>query len=95
MSDLTTVRAEFFQVNDREILLELLVGQRTQNGAIAAIKGDFYGDPDRKIDGVKQKVEAHELQIERARTSARTLIAVVGILGAGNLWAWITVMARG
>ena len=94
MSEISNLRAEFHEVNDRDILLELLLGQRVQNGAIAAIKGDFYGDTDRKIAGVKPKVEAHDLDINRARTTLKTLAFVVGLLGVGNLWAWLTVLGK-
>lgn len=94
MADADLLRAEVAHMSDREILLLLLDGQRTQNGAIAALHGDYYGDPERKITGTKGKVEAHELAIDRGRTTIRTVLAVLGLLGVGNIVAVLTVVAR-
>jgi len=90
MSDLSTVRAEFLEVNDREILLELLVGQRAQNGAINRHETTLFGDLARQEQGLKVQVQAHQLDIARARTTLRAIIGFIGVIGIGNIAAWIT-----
>ena len=95
MTDLHILRTEWAQVSDRDLLLEILDGQRQQNGAIAEIKADYYGDINRKIRGTKAMVISHETDINRARTTVRTLIGFLGAVGIGNIWAWVTVLGRG
>ena len=88
-----TGRFEVADMSDRQILLELLKGQRDQNGAIAAIKSDFYGDEARKIIGVKPQVAENTLTIDRFRTTVRTVGWLVGFFGLGNIAVWWKILA--
>ena len=91
MSDYELLRIETSHMTDRDLLLEILHNQRLQNGTVAALKGDFYGDTARGIEGVKPKVEQHDADITRVRTIARAYAWLLGTIGVGNLLAWIRV----
>ena len=86
-------RFEIVDMTDRQILLELLAGQREQNGAIAALKADMWGDQTRDVRGIKPQVTAHELAIDRFRTTLRTVGWLAGFFGLGNLALWAKILA--
>ena len=92
MTDINILRAEVAHMTDRDLLLEIIKGQRLQNGAIAKHAGDLYGDPERGIKGVRPLVDAHEIAIDRTRVRFQTVVGLVLFIGAGNLIALLTLI---
>jgi hypothetical protein len=90
MTDIDLLRTEVAHMSDRDILLEILAGQRTQNGAIAKHHDDLYGAESRNLKGVRPLVDAHELFIDRLRTRLQTLMGLIVVIGVGNLVALLT-----
>ena len=92
MTDLDRLRVEKEPVSDRDLLLELLHGQRIQNGELARIKTDYYGNLDRDIKGTKPIVAEHDRDIAKAKTYVKAYGALLGIFGVGTVWAWVRIV---
>ena len=100
-TDFAALEAEHRGMTDRDLMLKTLLRTneavrliQTQNSAIVTIKGDYYGDEDRKIRGTKPMVESHEIAIDRGRTIIKTIAYALGVIGIGNIIAVLTVVAR-
>jgi hypothetical protein len=89
---LDIIRAEVEHLSDRDLLLEIIKGQRIQNGTLARHDDDLYGNIARGIRGAKPMAEAHEVAIDRTRVRFQTVIALVLFVGVGNLVALLTLM---
>ena len=68
---------------------------KTQNGDVAGLMADYYGDSERSIKGTKPQVDENTLTIDRGRTSIKTLMWAGGLIGVGNIAAWVSVIVRG
>lgn len=99
--DFAALEAENHLLSDRDLMLrtlqrtnEALVLIRKQNGAVAEVKAEVYGDSTRSLKGLKPLVHEHDDAIKTARTTVRAVLGVVGVLGVGNLVALISLVAR-
>lgn len=86
---LELIRAEVEAMSDRELLLEIIKGQRVQNGTLARHDDDLYGNLARGIRGAKPLAEAHEVALDRQKAGTKALLGLVGVVGLANI---ITVM---
>ena len=98
MADLTALeRAELAAtvaaMTDDAWKVEVLAQLRRVNGTVADHNDDLYGNPDRQVRGIKPQVAAHELAIDRSRVRFQTILAILGMLGVGNIVAWLRVLA--
>jgi len=99
--DFAALEAENRHLSDRDLMIrnlqrtnEALTLIRAQNGAVARISADLYGDTAHAIMGVKPMVREHDQAIDRARTTMRTVLTIVGIIGVGNLITLATLLAN-
>ncbi len=74
-------------MEDRDILLELLATNREQNGTVAKIMSDYYGDAERSVVGTKPQAEANTKAIAEARTVWKTIVGGVSLVGVGTVAA--------
>ena len=86
-------------MSDRDLMLsnnakldQVIEHMDEQNGKVRDLVADYYGDRKRSIKGSKQQTEENTSYIDRDRTVKRTLLAVVGVIGAGNLVALLSVL---
>ena len=100
-TDFAALEAEHRGMTDRDLMLKTLARTneavaliRAQNGRLAQHDDDLYGNPARGIRGAKPLAEAHEVAIDRGRTTIKTILGVLGLLGIGNIIAVLTVVAR-
>lgn len=99
MADLTALeRAELHAtvaaMTDDAYKVEVLAQLRKINGTVANHNDDLYGVPTRQIRGIKPTVELHEQAIVKAQTSFRTVMALVGLFGTGNLVGLLVLWSR-
>ena len=64
------------------------------NGTIADHHDDLYGNPGRQIRGIKPTVESHDKAISAARTSFRTVLTLIGVVGTSNVAALLLLWNR-
>ena len=89
--DVTAVQLEYAGRPDRDILLELVLGQRVQNGTLIRLVTDVYGDDERGIVGLtKQSIENTEFR-KNIKAVFITLSAFVSLIGIANLIAILTI----
>lgn len=79
------LRAQYADKSDRDLMLEII-------GLVQPIHTDYYGDDERSIRGTKPQVEQNTLDIDRAKTAGRVLYGAIGLIGVGNIVAWLTLV---
>ena len=79
-------------MSDRDLMLEILGHVREQNGAVAEVMTDYYGSEERKIKGTKPQVDENTKDIATGKTVSKTLMAVVGVIGVGNIIAVLSLL---
>ena len=94
MADIETLRVEVSHMSDRDLLLTILHGQQIQNGTLGDHHDDLYGNPGRQIRGIKPTVESHDKAISAARTSFRTVLTLIGVVGTSNVVALLLLWQR-
>ena len=93
-TDLAALEAEHRGMSDRDLMLKTLALIRAQNGKLAQHDDDLYGNTARGIRGAKPLAEAHEIAIDRGRTTIRTVVWLLGVIGVGNIVAVLTFLGR-
>ena len=68
-------------MSDRALLLRMYHLQVEQNGNVARLIGDMYGDPLHSIFGIKPLIQKHERWISRSSTILTAIGVVAGSLG--------------
>ena len=59
----------------------------TQNGQVAELMTDYYGDTSRNIEGTKPQVDSNTKNIAEARTAGKVVAWLLGILGSAGFVA--------
>jgi len=68
-------------MSDRALLLTMYHLQVEQNGNVARLIGDMYGDSGHSIDGLKPLIIKHDKWISKASTILTAIGVVAGSLG--------------
>ena len=100
-TDLAALEPEHRGMTDRDLMLKTLLRTneavrliQAQNGKLIQHDDDLYGNAARGIRGAKPLAEAHEVAIDRGRTTIKTIAYALGAIGIGNIIAVLTVVAR-
>lgn len=88
------LRAEVNSLEDRDLLIEILLGQRVAEDRLDQIHAEVYGHAERGLKGVRSLADKHEAEIERARIRVQTIVWVVGFVGLTNLGGWLLLWSR-
>lgn len=93
-SRMRMLRAEAEDLKDRDLLLEILLGQRMTENRLEQFSTEIYGNADRGVKGIRALVDKHEAEIERARVRFQTVMWVIGLVGITNLGGWLLLWGR-
>ena len=84
-------------MTDRELMLDIYHRATEISGHLATLNGtvrdhneEIYGSVEKKEPGMKEAVRAHDIDIRASKTVLKTLMAVVSIIGVGNVVALLT-----
>lgn len=94
-ADLVRIEEELHGLSGRQLLLHMILEQRTANGRCGRHEVDLYGDREHQVVGLKGTVQDLARYADRARVLIKVLVGAVGVLGIANIVELIKVWVGG